>query len=127
VRLEYLVDTDWVIHYLNGQSQIVARLDALKESARTSAPAARVRALGGAGHHGVGRRRRSLLTSSLLVSRLWVSDNHGLLSRVEGIKASCGVIRRSEGGGMAEIVLSSIRPRATRTLQKTTTGLRIAP
>ena len=32
MRLEYLVDTDWVIHYLNGQSQIVARLDALKES-----------------------------------------------------------------------------------------------
>lgn len=32
MRLEYLVDTDWAIHYLNGQSQIVARLDALKES-----------------------------------------------------------------------------------------------
>ena len=27
MRLEYLVDTDWVIHYLNGQPQIVARLD----------------------------------------------------------------------------------------------------
>lgn len=32
MRLEYLVDTDRVIHYLNEQSQIVARLDALKES-----------------------------------------------------------------------------------------------
>lgn len=32
MRLEYLVDTDWVIHYLNGQSHIVARLDALKET-----------------------------------------------------------------------------------------------
>lgn len=32
MRLEYLVDTDWVIHYLNGQPQIVARLDVLKES-----------------------------------------------------------------------------------------------
>ncbi len=30
MRLEYLVDTDWVIHYLNGQSHIVARLDGLK-------------------------------------------------------------------------------------------------
>lgn len=32
MRLEYLVDTDWVIHYLNGQSRIVSRLDALKEA-----------------------------------------------------------------------------------------------
>ncbi len=32
MRLEYLVDTDWVIHYLTGQSHIVARLDALKEA-----------------------------------------------------------------------------------------------
>lgn len=30
MRLEHLVDTDWVIHYLNGQSHIVARLDGLK-------------------------------------------------------------------------------------------------
>lgn len=32
MRLEYLVDTDWVIHYLTGQSHIIARLDALKEA-----------------------------------------------------------------------------------------------
>ena len=32
MTLEYLVDTDWVIHYLNGQPQIVTRLDALKEA-----------------------------------------------------------------------------------------------
>jgi tRNA(fMet)-specific endonuclease VapC len=27
----YLVDTDWVIHYLNGHAGIVRRLDGLKE------------------------------------------------------------------------------------------------
>jgi hypothetical protein len=27
----YLIDTDWVIHYLNGQPGIVGRLGALKE------------------------------------------------------------------------------------------------
>lgn len=32
MRLEYLVDTDWVIHYLTGQSHIIVRLDALKEA-----------------------------------------------------------------------------------------------
>lgn len=62
-------------------------------------------------------RRRSLLTSSLLVSRLWVSDHHGVLSRLGGINASCGVIRQSEGRDVAEIVRSSLRPRLTRTLQ----------
>ena len=32
MRLQYLVDTDWVIYYLTGQSHIVTRLDAPKES-----------------------------------------------------------------------------------------------
>lgn len=27
----YLIDTDWAIHYLNGQAAIVRRLDELKE------------------------------------------------------------------------------------------------
>jgi predicted nucleic acid-binding protein len=31
MRPAYLVDTDWVIHYLNGHPGIVRRLDALKE------------------------------------------------------------------------------------------------
>jgi tRNA(fMet)-specific endonuclease VapC len=30
VTTRYLVDTDWVIHYVNGHSRIVARLDGLK-------------------------------------------------------------------------------------------------
>lgn len=29
MTVRYLVDTDWVIHYVNGHSRIVARLDAL--------------------------------------------------------------------------------------------------
>jgi tRNA(fMet)-specific endonuclease VapC len=31
MTLRYLIDTDWVIHYLNGREDIVRRLDALKE------------------------------------------------------------------------------------------------
>ena len=31
MKLTYLVDTDWVIHYLNGHPGIVRRLDELKE------------------------------------------------------------------------------------------------
>jgi tRNA(fMet)-specific endonuclease VapC len=31
MTLSYLVDTDWVIHWLNGQAPIVKRLDELKE------------------------------------------------------------------------------------------------
>ena len=30
MTLTYLVDTDWVVHYLNGRQDIVARLDVLK-------------------------------------------------------------------------------------------------
>ena len=29
MTVRYLVDTDWVIHYLNGHSNIVRRLDEL--------------------------------------------------------------------------------------------------
>ena len=38
MRLEYLVDTDWVIHYLTGQSHIIVRLDALKEAGLSFSP-----------------------------------------------------------------------------------------
>ena len=31
MKLSYLIDTDWVIHYLNGQAAIVKRLGELKE------------------------------------------------------------------------------------------------
>lgn len=31
MMLHYLIDTDWVIHYLNGHEGIVRRLDELKE------------------------------------------------------------------------------------------------
>lgn len=31
MTLRYLIDTDWVIHYLNGHEDIVRRLDTLKE------------------------------------------------------------------------------------------------
>jgi tRNA(fMet)-specific endonuclease VapC len=30
MTIAYLVDTDWVVHYLNGRQDIVARLDVLK-------------------------------------------------------------------------------------------------
>lgn len=30
MTITHLVDTDWVVHYLNGRSDIVARLDVLK-------------------------------------------------------------------------------------------------
>jgi tRNA(fMet)-specific endonuclease VapC len=32
VNLHYLVDTDWIIHYLHGRKDITARLATLKES-----------------------------------------------------------------------------------------------
>ena len=31
MTIRYLIDTDWVIHYLNGREDIVRRLDELKE------------------------------------------------------------------------------------------------
>ena len=31
MTLSYLVDTDWVIHWLNGSAAVVKRLDELKE------------------------------------------------------------------------------------------------
>jgi tRNA(fMet)-specific endonuclease VapC len=31
MTMRYLIDTDWVIHYLNGREDIVQRLDELKE------------------------------------------------------------------------------------------------
>jgi hypothetical protein len=30
MTITHLVDTDWVVHYLNGRRDIVARLDVLK-------------------------------------------------------------------------------------------------
>ena len=30
MTIRYLVDTDWVVHYLNGRQDIVGRLDVLK-------------------------------------------------------------------------------------------------
>jgi len=31
MKLSHLIDTDWIIHYLNGNSEIVERLKSLKE------------------------------------------------------------------------------------------------
>ena len=31
MTIRYLVDTDWVISYLNGQARVISRLDELKE------------------------------------------------------------------------------------------------
>lgn len=31
MKITYLVDTDWVIHYLNGHRQIVGKLDSIRE------------------------------------------------------------------------------------------------
>ena len=31
MKVGYLVDTDWVINYLDGHAQVIARLDGLKE------------------------------------------------------------------------------------------------
>jgi tRNA(fMet)-specific endonuclease VapC len=68
MTLTYLVDTDWVVHYLNGHQDIVARLDVLK-------------------HQGLGLSTVSLgeLYEGVYYSRDPVGNEQGLQAFLHGV------------------------------------------
>jgi tRNA(fMet)-specific endonuclease VapC len=68
MTLTYLVDTDWVVHYLNGHPEIVARLDVLK-------------------HQGLGLSTVALgeLYEGVFYSRDPVGDERGLQAFLHGV------------------------------------------
>jgi tRNA(fMet)-specific endonuclease VapC len=68
MTLTYLVDTDWVVHYLNGRPDIVARLDVLK-------------------HQGLGLSTVALgeLYEGVYYSRDPVGDERGLHAFLQGV------------------------------------------
>jgi tRNA(fMet)-specific endonuclease VapC len=68
MTITYLVDTDWVVHYLNGRQDIVRRLDVLK-------------------HQGLGRSTvvRGELYEGVYYSRDPEGDERGLQEFLQGV------------------------------------------
>lgn len=68
MTITYLVDTDWVVHYLNGRQDIVARLDILK-------------------HQGLGLSTIALgeLYEGVYYSRDPAGDERGLQAFLQGV------------------------------------------